>query len=180
MLLRKRRVMEDWNLEMGGDSRDAKPTFRERLGDSGKLWGMCALAIAVFCAVLAFSAFRIDSKSKEQTPSRIGRPVGTYDDYQHTKFMDLLVAREGNRGVHIEARYVADNEIHITVPPDISSDEVSFIVRFAGAGTMNRFGATPNITVYSSPKPGEPPDKLVAAFTWSKRDNAFVPVPKKD
>ena len=180
MLVRKRRVMEDWNLEIGGDSRDAKPTFRERLGGSGKLWGMCALAIAVFCAVLAFSAFRIDSKSKEQTPHPIGRQVGTYDDYQHTQFMDALVAREENRGVHIEARYVANNKIHITVPSDVGADELDFIVRFAGVGTMNRFGTTPDIMVYSSPKPGEPPDKLVAVATWSPRDNAFVIEQKRD
>ena len=173
--------MEDWNLEIGGDSRDTKPNFRERLAASGKLWAMCTLAIAAFCAVLALSAFRIDSKSKEQSPPRqIGRQVGTYDDYQHAQFMDALVAQEKMRGVNIKARYVADDEIHITVPPDVSSDEMSFIVRFAGVGTMNRFGATPNIMVFSSTTPGEPLDKLVAVATWSTRDNAFVITLKKD
>ena len=180
MLLRKRRVMEDWNLEIGENSRDAKPNFRERLAASGKLWAICALAIAAFCAVLAISAFRIDSKAKEQTPPRqIGRQVGTYDDYQHAQFMDALVAQEKKRGVNIKARYVADDEIHITVPPDVSSDEMSFIVRFAGVGTMNRFGATPNIMVFSSTKPGEPLDKLVAEYEWNKGDNAFVVKSKK-
>ena len=141
---------------------------------------MCALAIAAFCVVLALSAFRIDSKSKDQTPRKIGRQVGTYDDYQHTQFMDKLVAREENRGVSIEARYVANNKIHITVPSDVGADELDFIVRFAGVGTVNHFGTTPVIMVYSSPKPGEPPDKLVAKFTWSDGDNAFVVKQKRD
>ena len=180
MLVRKRRVMEDWNLEIGGHSRDAKPSFRERLVGSGKMWALCALAIAVVCAVLAVSAFQMDSKSKEQASRRVGKQVGRYDDYQHTQFMEAIVAREKSRGVRIEARYVAKDEIHITVPSDINADEVDFIVRFTGVGTMNRFGTTPNILVYSSANPGEPPDKLVNQFTWSKRDNAFVDTLKKD
>ena len=174
MLLRKRRIAEDWNVDLSGDSHDANPTFRERLAGSNALWAVCTLAIATVCVLFVLSAFNVDKKSKEAPLRRIGQPVGTFDDYKHTEFMQTLARREDRRGIKIKARYVADDEIHIIVSSDISSDEMNFIVRYAGVGTMNRFGKIPSILVYGPSEPGGPPDKLIATATWSSRNSDFI------
>lgn len=180
MLVRKRRIVEDWSADLSDSSSDSERGLVAKARASGRLWLMAAAIVVGICAILVLSAYHMDRKTKKVPPRVIGKPVGSYTDSQHAQFMRILERRERQRGVDITARYVSNTEIHITVPPDISSDEVAAIIRFAGLGTMNRFGAFPNILIYSSGVPGGPPNRLVAIARWSLRDNDFNIEFKKD
>ncbi len=173
MLLRKRRIVEGWNVESGSAMRNGAAPLFERVSSNVKVWAFFALGTVVLCALLVWSAFKIDKAYSTIQPRQIKERIGTYDDADHKEFLRTLVKRQKRQGLLITAQYLSEEEILITVPPDTASDDIQFLIRYAGIGSMNRFGMVPIVTVKTSSSPNGIADKLVATGTWSERDNDY-------
>jgi len=176
MLLRKRRLTEEWNLDLSGDSRDSRPTLVEKMRADAKIWAVVALAAAAVCVLLVLSASRMDKPR----------------DY--TEFEGQL--RIAGAGVVTECHYdSADGTMHVTVPSETDPGELRSVLRSAAVATLmppgshsrfgrilarakrlisKPFGAIPDVRVYIE-SDIQGPAELDSAWEWSHKLRTFVP-----
>lgn len=146
-------------------------TLRERISTSNTIWITLLVLIIAITIISIFLSLRTSETVNEVSLEE--DPIGVYTDSDHRDFAKQLVDMAEKRGVTIEAHFISDKAFKIVVPCDISSDELSYISRYAAMGIWRRFRVSPTVWTYiediSSPNP-----RLTAQTRWSSERGEFI------
>lgn len=172
--LKTRRKLDGWDVEVPESEPDGRGTsVKQRLGDSDKLWAATLIAIVLVAAFLYVSA-KGEGKDQEKYAIEPASTLsGPYDDAAHKKFAADFVEKPSLMSRVIEARFVGPSKFRITVPGNVSADNIEYMSILAANKILHEFRTRPVVQVYvRAAASGK--KSLAATARWEQDQYGFV------
>ena len=171
--IKRRRKVEGWALDVSEtDAQVGRTTLRQRLAENNRLWAVCLLAVFGLTAGLIWLADREQSPEDKYLIGPAGARAGSPDDLAHREFAREFASERTGRFTVVEARFVGSDNFRITVPGNMSRDDIDFLAKIAGLKIVKRFGFRPVVQVYAKSAGSVP--VLVATAQYETQKYGFV------
>lgn len=164
-----RRLTKGWDVDEEIDT--GVVGLRERLGASSKLWASAAVVIIGLAALLI--AGSLGDRGSQPALDLRENPIGVYTDGEHRKFEADFASLARRRGVPAYVRFTSDKMFRLSMPCDVTNDEIAFLSKSAALGIWRRFHVSPVVQTYVEDNHSSTP-KLAAKTSWLKERNDFV------
>ena len=171
--LKRRRRVEGWAVDVSEtDAQVGRATLMQRLAENNKLWLGCALGVVVLTVGMMRGTDKARSIDEKYLVRPAGARAGTYDDFAHREFAKRFASERSGKASAIEARFVGPDNFEITVPGNMSKDDIDFLAKVAGMKIVHEFHFRPVVQVYAKGAGGR--ETLVATAQWETKKFGFV------
>lgn len=172
--LKRQKKTEGWEEPVTGTDADwASMPLVQRLAENSKVWILC---VALIVVVVACMITRVETETTEAgLLARSAKSVGTgpYRDAAHNNLTKEILSDKSSGAVIADARFLGPNRFRITVPGDVSADEIDYVAKMAALKILRRFKHRAVVLVYTR-SAADGSETHIASAKWDPDKQGYV------